>query len=380
MARTIVIKVGTSTLTGRDGGIDRGYVRDLAGEIASLVHEGRRAVLVSSGAIRAGCDRLGWTQRPRTVPMKQAAAAVGQGELMELYAVAFGRHGLPVGQLLLTRHDAVDRTRYLNARNTLSTLLRHGVVPIVNENDTVAVEEIRFGDNDTLAAQVAALAHAELLILLTDVEGLLDRHGAVIPQVREIDPAVRSLCAGAGAVGSGGMSAKLAAAEIACAAGIRTVVARGRPAATLRKILSGEPCGTEFLPFRRRLAGRKHWIAYGSASAGALAIHPLAEAALVSGQKSLLPAGVVAVEGEFARGEIVSLVGEGGGIFARGIVNCGAREARQVMGLHTAEARRRIGSSTFQEVIHRDNLVLLPPYASGTSVGPDGPRGPTAAG
>src|SRR5437764_4722947 len=199
--KTLVVKVGTSTLTGPDGGIDAGYIGELAGELAALVHAGQRVVLVSSGAVRAGCERLGWANRPRTVPMKQAAAAVGQGRLMEIYAAAFGQHRLAVGQLLLTRHDASDRTRYVNARNTLSTLLRQTVVPIVNENDTVAVEEIRFGDNDTLAAQVAAMAHADLLVLLTDVDGLLDRDGNVIPKITEVDHTVRALCAGAGAAG-----------------------------------------------------------------------------------------------------------------------------------------------------------------------------------
>src|SRR2546430_1261686 len=179
--KTLVVKVGTSTLTGPDGGIDTDYVGDLASELAALVNGRQRVVLVTSGAIRAGCERLGWGNRPRTVPMKQAAAAVGQGRLMEMYAAAFGRQGLAVGQLLLPRHDASDRARYVNARNTLSTLLRQAVVPIINENDTVAVEEIRFGDNDTLAAQVAAMAHADLLVLLTDVDGLLDRDGNVIP-------------------------------------------------------------------------------------------------------------------------------------------------------------------------------------------------------
>jgi glutamate 5-kinase len=364
MLRRIVVKVGTSTLTDASGGLDRGYVGELAAELAALAHAGRRVVLVSSGAIRAGCERLGWAGRPRTVPQKQAAAAVGQGRLMEIYAEAFGRHGLAVGQVLLTRHDAVERTRYINARNTFLTLLRHEVVPIVNENDTVATEEIKFGDNDTLAAQVAVLIHADALVLLTDVEGLLDRSGQRIPQVREIDRATRALCAGPGQVGSGGMATKLAAAEIACSAGVRTFIALGRPASTLGELARGAKIGTEFLPLERRLAGRKHWIAYGAEPKGTLAVHPLAETALVDRQKSLLPAGVLAAEGNFARGDVVRLVSQEGGLFARGIVSVGVEAVRQVMGLHTAEARRRLGLESFQEVVHRDNMVLLPAEAA----------------
>jgi glutamate 5-kinase len=359
MPRTVVVKVGTSTLSDPEGRIDREYVESLAAELAALAAEGRRVVLVSSGAIRAGCERLGWGQRPRTVPQKQAAAAVGQGRLMELYAAAFGRHGRAVGQVLLTRHDAADRSRYVNARNTLSTLLRSGVVPIVNENDTVAVEEIQFGDNDTLAAQVAVLAHADLLILLTDVPGLLDAAGRVIPRVTTIDATLRALCGRAGVIGTGGMATKLAAAELAGMAGIGTRIARGRPAAILRQVVAGEGVGTEFLPAARRLAGRKHWIAYGPLPNGVLVVHPLAEAALREQQKSLLPAGVTGLRGPFARGDIVSLAGESGHEFARGIVSCGSDELAQVMGLHTAEARRRVGRPDLREVIHRDNLVVL---------------------
>ncbi len=365
MARTIVVKVGTSTLTSPAGGLDRGYIEDLADQLAELAAERRRVVLVSSGSIRAGCERLGWA-RPRTVPMKQAAAAVGQGLLMELYAAAFGRHGLPVAQVLLPRQDAAERTRYVNARNTLTTLLRHGVVPVVNENDTVAVEEIQFGDNDTLAAQVAVLVHADLLLLLTDVEGLLDRVGQLVRRVTEIDHAVRALCGRPGEHGRGGMATKIGAAEIASAAGIRTVVARGQPATTVGLVARGDACGTLFAARARRLAGRKHWIAYAGPPRGTLSVHPLAETALVERHTSLLPAGVTEVQGAFSRGDVVSLAGQQGAEFARGIVTCGAEELRSVMGAHTSEARRRIGRDDFEEVIHRDNLVLLAPREDDT--------------
>lgn len=359
MERTLVVKVGTSTLCDAAGRIDRDYVEELAAELVGLADDGKRVVLVTSGAIRAGCERLGWGTRPRALPLKQAAAAVGQGRLMELYAAAFGRRGRAVGQVLLTRHDAADRSRYVNARNTLSTLLTQGVIPIVNENDTVAVEEIRFGDNDTLAAQVSVLAHAGLLVLLTDVEGLLDASGALIARVGHVDASIHALCGRPGAAGTGGMATKLEAAEIACAAGIRTCIVRGRPASVIGRLVSGERVGTEFLPAPRRLAGRKHWIAYGSHVRGALAVHPLARAALVEQNRSLLPAGVLRVRGPFERGDIVSLADEEGRVFGRGMVSCDSEEIERVMGLHTLEAQRRLGRPEFREVVHHDNLVLL---------------------
>ena len=214
MAAPIVVKVGTSTLTDAQGRLDRAYLYELAWQVAAMRRQGRPVVLVSSGAVRAGCERLGWTRRPQSIPLKQAAAAVGQGELIHAYNQAFGP-AYPVAQVLLTRQDAADRERYVNARNTLTTLLRHGCIPIVNENDTVAVDEIRFGDNDTLAAQVAALVAAELLVLLTDVPGFLDEAGQVIPRIDTIDERIRRLAGGSGRDGSGGMITKLAAAEIA---------------------------------------------------------------------------------------------------------------------------------------------------------------------
>src|SRR5947209_5721033 len=273
MIRTVVVKVGTSSLTGADGRLDRGFVDDLARQISAEMDAGRQVVLVTSGAIRAGAERLGWQTRPRTVPMKQAAAAVGQGLLMETYAAAFARCGRVAGQMLLTRQDTADRTRYVNARNTLLALLRSRVVPIVNENDTVAVEEIQFGDNDTLAALVAILAHAHLLLLLTDVAGVLDAGGQVIPEIAQIDEGVLALAAGAGESGTGGMLTKLQAAQIAAEAGVETVITRARRPGVLAEIISGGRHGTRVPPRPHPLRGRKRWIAFGGPAQGVLKVN-----------------------------------------------------------------------------------------------------------
>ncbi len=358
MPRTIVVKVGTSTLTDPQGRLDEAFLPQLAGQLSALMDEGRRVVLVTSGAVRAGVEQLGWSQRPRSVPLKQAAAAVGQGRLMAAYARVFGDLGRPVAQVLLTRQLAEDRTSYVNAQNTLRALLQHHVVPIINENDTVAVEELQFGDNDTLAALVSALVGAELLILLTNVDGLLDAHGNVIARVDELDAATRGLAGGAGTHGSGGMITKLRAAEIAGAAGVRTVIARGRGTDVIRAVVRGEALGTTFTP-SRRLRGRKHWLAYGPEPRGSITVNPCAVRALVDEHKSLLPAGIVGVEGPFVEGDAVRLCGEDGREFARGLVNCDWRDAERLMGVHTARMAEILGRETGEEIVHRDNLVIL---------------------
>jgi len=359
MPKTIVVKVGTSTLTDPQGCLDEAFLPVLAGQLCDLMDEGRRVVLVTSGAVRAGVDQLGWTQRPRTVPLKQAAAAVGQGRLMGLYAAAFGARGRAVGQVLLTRQLAQDRPLYVNAQNTLSTLLRHHVVPVVNENDTVAIEELQFGDNDTLAALVSALVHAELLILLTDVEGLLDRERQVIPRVSQITDELRALAGGAGRHGSGGMVTKLTAAEIAGAAGVRTVIARGRRPGVVTEVVRSGNIGTTFTPPARRLRGRKHWLAYGPRPTGSITVNERARRVLIEENRSLLPAGVVAVTGPFAPGESVSLQSEDGEEFARGLASCDWRDAQCLMGVHTTNVAQILGHSDVAEIVHRDNLVVL---------------------
>jgi glutamate 5-kinase len=321
--------------------------------------EGERLVLVTSGAVRAGAEALGWTQRPRSVPMKQAAAAVGQGRLMALYQQAFAEHGRVVAQVLLTRQLAQDRVSYVNARNTLSTLLREGVLPVINENDTVAVEEIQFGDNDTLAALAAALVDARLLVLLTNVDGLLDAEGRVVPEVRGFTPELRELAGGAGKHGSGGMATKLRAAEIAGAAGVRTVVARGRHPDVVASIARGEALGTTFYPPARRLSGRKHWLAYGPQPRGSVTVNPCAYQVLVEEHRSLLPTGVVAVQGPFDSGETVSVLSEGGDEFARGLASCDWRDAERLIGQHSSRIEELLGRPGVGEIIHRDNLVIL---------------------
>jgi glutamate 5-kinase len=368
MPRTIVIKVGTSTLTDAEGRLDEAFLPVLAGDICALMDEGRRVVLVTSGAVRAGVEQLGWSQRPRSVPLKQAAAAVGQGRLMASYAAAFGQRGRTVGQVLLTRQLAQERACYVNAQNTLTTLLGHGVLPIVNENDTVAVEELQFGDNDTLAALVAALVRADLLIMLTNVEGLLDREGKLIPRVTAVTEDLRALAGSAGKHGSGGMITKLLAAEVAGAAGVRTVIAQGRRPGVVTDIVRGAKLGTAFAPAPRRLSGRKHWIAYGAQPRGSIVVNPCAVRALVEQHKSLLPVGVTSVSGPFAPGEAVSLRSEDGREFARGVASCDWRDAQRLMGLRTEQVRELLGRSAVDEIVHRDNLVILA-----------GPEAPAAA-
>jgi glutamate 5-kinase len=362
--RRLVVKVGTSLITEPGAGPDPDRIAALAAEIAS-VREGREIVLVSSGAIATGMSRLALAARPRSIPEKQAAAAVGQSALMWHYEAAFKRHAAAVGQVLLTAQDIADRARYLNARNTLLALLRFGVLPIVNENDTVAVEEIKVGDNDNLSALVASLIDADLLVLLTDVEGLYtadparDRTARVVETVEAVtDEVARLVYNGTGAGSVGGMATKLQAAQKAAAAGVPMIIASGRKQGVLARVLRGEPVGTYFAPKADRLGARKRWIAFAVTPQGRLTVDAGAQQALTHQGKSLLPSGVVEVEGEFAAGEVVALVG-GGKEFARGLVNFEAEELRRIRGAKTRDIATRLGYKSFDEVIHRDNLVIL---------------------
>jgi glutamate 5-kinase len=358
MIKTLVVKVGTSSLTGADGRLDRAFIEDLARQIGAQMDAGRQVVLVTSGAIRAGAERMGWKTRPRTVPMKQAAAAVGQGLLMETYAAAFAGQGRAVGQLLLTREDTAERVRYVNARNTLQALFRSRVVPIVNENDTVAVEEIQFGDNDRLAAMVAMLAHAHLLLLLTDVEGVLDGEEQLIPFIEQVDATMMALAGGAGRNGTGGMVTKLQAARMAAATGVDTVIARGRRPDVVADAVAGTPLGTRIPASPTPLQGRKRWIAFGGAPRGAIQVNTRARTVLERGGVSLLPIGIIAVSGHFAAGDTVSLADETGVEFGRGVAGCDASEVVAVMGAHTDQIQEILGRSDLQEIVHRDNLVV----------------------
>lgn len=362
---TLVVKVGTYTLSDRAGRLDREQMRNLVDQVAAVRARVPRVVLVTSGAIAAGVELMGLAERPRDIPTLQAASSVGQGLLVRTYADLFAAHGILVGQVLFTQHDFAHRRQYLNARNTFRKLFEHGVLPLVNENDTVAVEEIRFGDNDRLAALVAVLTGANLLIMLSDVEGLYsgdprrEREARIIHEVEEVTPKLSRVAGKAGGEhSSGGMRAKLEAARIANAAGIGVVVAPGREPRVLERVLGGERLGTYFHPSPRRLRSQKHWIAFGAAPRGILVVDDGARQAILSGGKSLLPAGVLECRGEFNAGDAVEIVDARGRTIARGICGMSSMEVNRIKGLHTREAALRLGGEC-EEVIHRDYLVLL---------------------
>ena len=365
-ARRVVVKVGSGLITAPDGGPTAPLIARLAADLAALVADRREVALVSSGAIATGTARLGLGGRPRSIPEKQAAAAVGQSSLMWHYEQAFKEHGITVGQVLLTGQDISDRSRYLNARNTLLTLLSWGVLPIVNENDTVAVEEIKVGDNDNLAALVAHLIDADLLVLLTDVDGLYTGDPRQDPAARRLETVgaitedIQRLVFGSVGAGSvGGMSTKLEAAQKANASGIPMVIASGHEPGTLQRLLRGEQVGTYFQPRDDRLAARKRWIAFAVPPQGRLTVDAGARRALTERGKSLLPSGIVGVEGEFAAGSVVGLAECNGADFARGLVNYDAGELRKIRGSKTQDIEKSLGYKGFDEVVHRDNLVVL---------------------
>jgi glutamate 5-kinase len=366
--RRLVVKVGSGLITTPAAGPDRRRIAALAADLAAARGEPpREIVLVTSGAIATGMARLALSRRPRSMPETQAAAAVGQSALMRHYESAFKRHRLSVGQILLTAQDIGDRARYLNARNTLLALLGFGVLPIVNENDTVAVEEIKVGDNDNLSALVASLIEADLLVLLTDVDGLFTSNPAVDAAARKLDTVesvtddiARLVWAGAGVGAVGGMVTKLQAAQKAATSGVPMIIANGRTEHVLERLLGGEPLGTYFAPKTDRLGARKRWIAFAVPPQGRLTVDAGAVRALTLGGKSLLPSGVVQVDGDFAAGEVVAVAGEADGKeFARGLVNFDAPELRQIRGAKTRDIEPRLGYKSFDEVIHRDNLVIL---------------------
>lgn len=358
--RRVVVKVGTSTLVGEKEGLDEDYIGELASQIGWLMKRGTAVGLVSSGAIRAGLERLGRRRWPRSVPISQAAAAVGQSQLMQIYGRAFAEYGILTAQILLTRQDITDRERYINAKNTFDRLFSYRVLPIVNENDTVAVEEIAFGDNDALAAMVASLIDAELLILLTDVDGVYrhGRGGRVIPLVEEIDEAIEELALPGGkSAGTGGMVSKLRAAKMATRCGIETVVANGRRPGVLRDIIEGNATGTRFLPHPAGLASRKRWLAFGTEVKGQVIVNEGARSRIVQDGKSLLSVGVVGVEGNFLAGEMVALATAGGKEFARGICNYARAELARIKGLRSEQLSAKRGMRA-SEVVHRDNMVV----------------------
>jgi glutamate 5-kinase len=365
-ARRIVVKVGSSLVTNDGRGIDHAAVARWAGEIAQLRATGKEIVLVSSGAIAEGMRRLGWASRPHAIHDLQAAAAVGQMGLVQAYEAAFAKFGLHTAQVLLTHEDLSDRRRYLNARTTLTTLVGLGVIPVINENDTVTTDEIRFGDNDTLAALVTNLIDADVLVLLTDQAGLFttdprkDSQATLVKNARAGDPALEAMAGGAGSnIGRGGMLTKVLAAKRAARSGASTIVASGAEPSVLIRLASGEMIGTALVAETVSLGARKQWLADHVRLAGSLRLDDGAVRALTREGKSLLSIGVVAVEGTFGRGEIVGCFARDGREIARGLVNYGSQETARILRKPSAEIESILGYVDEPELIHRDNLVLL---------------------
>ena len=365
-ARRIVIKVGSSTLTREGGGIDREFVGDLVGQVSELLGKGSQVVIVSSGAIAAGVERLGLVERPSDMPGLQAAASVGQVALVEVYAERLADRGHVAGQVLLTRHDTGHRESFLHARDTFERLLSLGAVPIVNENDTVAVDEIRFGDNDTLAALVATMISAELVILLSDIEGLYDAdprlssEATLLAQVDELTADLVAAAGGSGsAVGSGGMATKIEAAKVLMKAGIPMVICDGRRARVIVDAAEGNAVGTVFDGGESSIGARKLWIALGSRPAGEVIIDEGACHALRVRNTSLLPAGVVGIQGEFAVGDAVALIDTTGAIVARGLAEMSSDDMDRVKGLKSGEIAQVLPQVAGKPVVHRDRLVVL---------------------
>jgi len=362
----IVLKIGSSSLNHPQGGLDDTAVEDVVRAIAGLRQKGHECVLVSSGAVAAGMGKLGMVSRPQDLAGKQAAAAVGQGVLMERYAYHLEQHGLIGAQVLLSRLDLAEPSRYRNAQNTLAKLIRLGVVPIINENDTVAVEELCFGDNDRLSALVAGLVHADTLVIFTDVEGLYtanpreDSGARLIRKVEDVNEVMGLGGASGSQLGTGGMVTKLRAAEMAVRYGIGMFLLHGRHIGNLPAILEGRvSAGTYFVPTAHRLSGRKRWIAYAGLSEGTIRVDDGAAKALLNEGKSLLPKGITGVEGHWERKELVKIVDPAGQEIARGLAELNSDEVIQVMGRHSEEMLRLIPDLNGEEVVHRDNMTLM---------------------
>jgi glutamate 5-kinase len=362
--KKVLIKIGSAVLTG-DNGLDLNIIEQLVDDMVDLKKRGYHIVIVTSGAIASGKHRMGISGALKSMPQKQAAAAIGQGRLMRVYSNAFGKHGIYVAQILRTMSDLTDRKRFLNIRNTLTTLMEWGVIPIVNENDTVAVDEIKFGDNDQLAAMIANITETHLLINLTNTDGLYDRNpnrskkAKVIPIVSEISDVIEQAATDETSdVGSGGMKSKVLAAKKVTAFGIPYIIAAGKEKGILRDLCAGKERGTLFLPMKEHLNSRKYWIAFTLRSRGKLTVDDGAKKALIEEGKSLLPSGVIDVEGDFQLGDPVLCLDTGGKILAKGLTNYGAEEVRKIMGLKTSKIQQVLGYKDYDEVIHRDNMAV----------------------
>ena len=364
-ARRLVVKVGSSLVTNEGRGLDEEAIGDWCGQLAELAREGREVIMVSSGAIAEGMKRLGWTIRPHQVHELQAAAAVGQMGLAQVYETKLREHGMGSAQVLLTHADLADRERYLNARSTLLTLLRLRVVPVINENDTVVNDEIKFGDNDTLGALVANLVEADALIILTDQKGLYsadprrDALATFVSEARAGDPLLEVMAGGAGStIGRGGMLTKILAAKRAAGSGASTVIAWGREPRALLRIARGEALGTLLLASTQKTQARKQWISDHLQLRGAVTVDPGAVAKVRDEDKSLLPIGMTAVEGDFSRGDVIAVRDPRGTEIARGLANYSSAEARLLCGRPSGEIERLLGYVAEHEMVHRTNLVV----------------------
>jgi len=364
MNKRIVIKIGTTVLTKPSGIIDEVNIKRIVDDVAELISSGAEVIIVTSGAIGAGLGKL--SLQGRSIPEKQALASIGQGYLMSIYEKFFRKHNRLVAQVLLTSDDLAQRQRYLNARNTLLTLLNLGVVPVINENDTVAVEEIKFGDNDRLSALVASKVEADQLIILTDVDGFFsgdprEEEGVrLIKEVKQITTELEEKAGGSGTRrGTGGMVTKLEAAKIATTSGITMYIANGLSEKVLRRIWNGENPGTKFLPVKEKIVSRKRWIAFDTRIEGKVVVDDGAKDALVKRGKSLLPSGISSVEGTFETGACVAVVDMRGKEFARGLTSYSSDEIEKIKGKKTSQIEKILGYKDYDEVIHRDNLVIL---------------------
>lgn len=361
-----VIKIGSTVLTDSKGDFDLKVFVSICEQLSRLKKRGIEITIVSSGAIAAGTKHLGLTTIPRTIPEKQAAASVGQTRLMWNYELFFGEYRQKVAQVLLTHTDLCERSRFLNARNTLLTLFRYGVIPIINENDSVAVEEIRFGDNDNLSALITSLIGADVLVILSDIEGLYDsdprekKNARLISLVEKIDSKIENLAKGTkNVLAVGGMATKIQAAKKASLFGVPTIIAYGKKPDIIDAIFQGEEVGTLFLPCKEKLSSRKHWIAFTLKPKGTIIVDKGAKEAIILRGKSLLPTGLCSVKGNFKAGDLVRCVDEEGVEFARGLINYSSHETLKIQGLKTHEVKKLLGSHASDELIHRNNLVVL---------------------
>jgi glutamate 5-kinase len=363
--KRVLIKIGSAVLTGENG-LDLQIIEQLVDEIAHLTKDGYQIVIVTSGAIASGKHRMGITGKLKSMPQKQALAAIGQSRLMRVYSNSFGKYGIFIAQILLTMSDLTDRQRYLNVRNTLSTIIDWGVIPIINENDSVAVDEIKFGDNDHLAAMITNIMDAQLLINLTSTEGLYDHNptgskkAKLITLVKEFTEEIESAATEeTSSVGLGGMKSKVIAAKTVTASGIPCLIAPGKKKGVLHDIFAGKEIGTLFLPASEHMSSRKYWIAFTLRPRGKLFLDDGATMAILEEGKSLLPSGIINIEGDFSIGDPVTCVNSEGTPFAKGLVNYNSVEIKKIMGLKSSKIEQVLGYKDYDEIIHRDNLAVM---------------------